>query len=256
MKEEFLRKLGLPSYEIKVFLTLLQAGQMKAREISKISGIPYGRIYDVLYSLEQKGLVSVIPSEPRIFAAIDSSIAIENLIEQERLKLKELENEKKIALKEFESSKTIIPPPLGKEKISVYYGSEAAINIGRVGVERAKKEILINTTRLEDAMAQEIMAEKMLKGVSLKVMIPRATEKNMRNIRKIKDFGGEVRIGGIEGMKIGIADTEGTLITVANPKNLKGSITIVVEGKTFARSMKKFFNEYWNNAKQIKQMNK
>jgi sugar-specific transcriptional regulator TrmB len=252
MKEDFLRKLGLSSYEIGVFLALTQTGQLKAKDISKISGIPHGRIYDVLYSLEKRGLVSVIPSEPRIFEAVESGIAIDSLIEQERMKLGGIEKEKKAVLKEFNSSRTLIPPSKEKERISVYYGSDAAINIGRVGIERARKEVLINTTRLEDTLAQEIMARKMLEGVSLKVMVPYVTKKNARNIKRIKDMGGEVRLGGIEGMKIGIVDTEGTSITVTNPKNLKGSITIVVEGKNFAKSMKNFFMVYWNAARHTK----
>lgn len=252
MKEEFLKKLGLSSYETKVFLTLLQTGQLKARDISKISGIPYGRIYDVLYSLEEKGLIFIIPSEPKIFEAVKSSLAIDKLIEEEKLKLKEIESEKKAILKEFETSKNIVPLPRTKEKISVYYGSEAALNIGRIGIERAKREILINTTRLEDSLAQDLIANKLLQAVSLKIMTPKITERNYKNIKRIKELGGEIKLGGVEGMKIGIADTEGTLITVANPKNLKGSITIVVDGKIFAKSMKKFFMEHWNNAKPIK----
>jgi HTH-type transcriptional regulator, sugar sensing transcriptional regulator len=251
MKEEFLKKLGLSSYEIKIFLTLLQTGQMKARELSRVSGIPYGRIYDVLYSLEKKGLVLVVQSDPKNFEAVKSSIAIERLIEQEKLRLREIEAEKNIMLKEFESSKTIVPPSKEKEKISVYYGSDAALNIGRVGIEKASKEILINTTRLEDPIAQEIITGKLLGGSSVKVMIPVSTEKNYKNIKRIKELGGEVRMGGVEGMKIGIADSFGTLITVTNPKNLKGSITIVVEGKNFGRFIRKFFMTYWEIAKKI-----
>lgn len=251
MKEDFLRKLGLSSYEIKVFLTLFQTGQTGAREISKVSSIPYGRIYDVLYSLEQKGLVTVIKSEPKSFVAIEPTKAVEKLIETERLRLEEIEEERHSVIKEFDASKTIVPPSENKEKISVYYGSEAALNIGRIGIIKARKEILINTTRLEDSLAQGLMAEKMLKGVALKVMIPKQTKENSKNIAKIRGLGGEVRTGGIEGMKIGIADGEGTVLTVANPRNLKGSITIVVEGKSFAKSMRKFFLEYWNVAKNL-----
>jgi sugar-specific transcriptional regulator TrmB len=252
MKEEFLKKLGLSSYEIKIFLTLDQTGQMMARELSRVSGIPYGRIYDVLYSLEKRGLVTVISSEPKHFEAVNSSVAIEKLIEQEKKRIAEIEGEKKAVLRDFEGQRDIVPPSKEKEKISVYYGSDAAINIGRVGIEKANKEILVNTTRLEDPVASKIMMEKLLSGAALKVLIPCANEKNRKNIRKIKELGGEVRIGGVEGMKIGIADARGTLITVTNPKNLKGSITIVVEGKNFAKSIKNFFMTYWGMAKPAK----
>lgn len=50
--------LGLNRYEAKVYMTLLGRGPLKALEIAGISGVPRGRVYDVLRSLEAKGLVN------------------------------------------------------------------------------------------------------------------------------------------------------------------------------------------------------
>jgi sugar-specific transcriptional regulator TrmB len=47
-----MESLGLTSYEIKVYLSLLEAGSMTASNISKKSGVPYSKIYEVLNSLE------------------------------------------------------------------------------------------------------------------------------------------------------------------------------------------------------------
>lgn len=47
--------LGLTSYEIKVYVALLESGSMNASEMSKKSSVPYSKIYDVLNSLEEKG---------------------------------------------------------------------------------------------------------------------------------------------------------------------------------------------------------
>ena len=42
--------IGLTSYEIKVYLSLLEHGSLTASDISKKSGVPYSKIYEVLNS--------------------------------------------------------------------------------------------------------------------------------------------------------------------------------------------------------------
>ena len=50
-----MENLGLTGYEIRVYLSLLDTGSMTAADISKKSGVPYSKIYEVLNSLEEKG---------------------------------------------------------------------------------------------------------------------------------------------------------------------------------------------------------
>ncbi|MEB3760091.1 MAG: hypothetical protein GSR72_03895 [Desulfurococcales archaeon] len=49
--------LGLNTYEAKAYLAILKLGSASPLRISTVSGVPRGRIYDVLKSLELKGLV-------------------------------------------------------------------------------------------------------------------------------------------------------------------------------------------------------
>ncbi|MBW3022798.1 helix-turn-helix domain-containing protein, partial [Candidatus Woesearchaeota archaeon] len=48
-----LKELGLTENEAKAYETLLRLGKTSASHISKESGVPYGRIYNVLSSLEE-----------------------------------------------------------------------------------------------------------------------------------------------------------------------------------------------------------
>ncbi|RLF87727.1 TrmB family transcriptional regulator, partial [Thermococci archaeon] len=54
MREEeiikMLQKLGLTKYESLAYITLLKLGTSKATDLTKESGIPHTRIYDVLSS--------------------------------------------------------------------------------------------------------------------------------------------------------------------------------------------------------------
>ena len=46
-----MENLGLTGYEIRVYLSLLDTGSMTAADISKKSGVPYSKIYEVTQQL-------------------------------------------------------------------------------------------------------------------------------------------------------------------------------------------------------------
>src|ERR1044072_1863451 len=72
-----MESLGLTGYEIKVYLSLLEMGSMTASEISKRSGVPYSKIYEVLNSLEDKGWLESSSSRPQKFFPKSPLTAIE-----------------------------------------------------------------------------------------------------------------------------------------------------------------------------------
>jgi len=52
-----LKKLGFNEYEAKSYISLVKQGPVTAYQVSKESGIPRARIYDVLSNLVEKGIV-------------------------------------------------------------------------------------------------------------------------------------------------------------------------------------------------------
>ena len=90
MKTEFLRSFGLTNSEINVYLTMLPLGNAEAKEIYKLSRVPFGKIYNVLYSLDRKGLVDIQFTRPKVFHAVEPGMAIKNLIDQKDRELSEL----------------------------------------------------------------------------------------------------------------------------------------------------------------------
>lgn len=86
MKElvELTRKLGLNEYEAKAYIALSQMGSAQVAGISRSSGIPRARVYDVLVSLEQKGFVVKKPSKPLQYEALNARTALQNLVERKR----------------------------------------------------------------------------------------------------------------------------------------------------------------------------
>ncbi len=74
-----MENLGLTSYEIRVYLSLLDTGHMTAADISKKSGVPYSKIYEVLNSLEEKGWLESDSSRPQKFFPKSPSSALETM---------------------------------------------------------------------------------------------------------------------------------------------------------------------------------
>ena len=85
-----LRDLGLAEYEARVYRSLLKDAPTTAKELSRTSDVPMGRIYDVLNSLEALNLVrSQTASRPKKYVAVEPSTALDRLLENKHQELEE-----------------------------------------------------------------------------------------------------------------------------------------------------------------------
>jgi sugar-specific transcriptional regulator TrmB len=72
-----LEKIGLTSYEIRTFTSLLKDGELTASDLSQKSGVPYSKIYEVLGTLEEKGWIGSDNSRPTQYFAKSPSTGLE-----------------------------------------------------------------------------------------------------------------------------------------------------------------------------------
>ena len=85
-----LRDLGLSEYEARAYRSLLQTGPTTAKELSRTSEVPMGRIYDVLNSLEQHSLVrSQASGRPKKYVAVEPEAALDRLLDAKKRELDE-----------------------------------------------------------------------------------------------------------------------------------------------------------------------
>ena len=85
-----LRDLGLSEYEARAYRALLNTGPTTAKELSRASDVPMGRIYDVLNSIEQYNLVrSQTASRPKKYVAVEPSTALDRLLDDKKRELQE-----------------------------------------------------------------------------------------------------------------------------------------------------------------------
>ncbi len=70
---EILRQAGLTVYQSKAYAVLKQNSDLTPAQVAHNSGVPHGKIYEVLYSLERLGLVKRYPNK-QIAAEIDKRV--------------------------------------------------------------------------------------------------------------------------------------------------------------------------------------
>jgi sugar-specific transcriptional regulator TrmB len=67
---EYLRQVGLTTYESEAYLALLSKRLMTAEAISEVTSVPITRVYGTLEQLIQKGFAKIVQGRPKRFHAI------------------------------------------------------------------------------------------------------------------------------------------------------------------------------------------
>ena len=172
-----LDKIGLTSYEIRTFSSLLKAGELTASDLSQKSGVPYSKIYEVLGTLEEKGWVGSDDSRPTKYIAKSPANALETT--KQRLDSEFKENQK-VVLNEliplYEKSGTSERPD-----IWVLSGNVNIISKILEMIDSCKNEVMIAVPRAsEDLVKQALPKLRLLhdKGVEITILISDSLDKD------------------------------------------------------------------------------
>ena len=198
--------LGLTKNESKVFESLLHIGKSSASEVSKHSGVPYGRIYDVLASLEQKGLVKIIPEKGKKFVPSDPS-SLKKIIEEKKKSLDGLEIEIE-KLKELYESKE-------KDAVIIARGKKNFYKLERELPKSKKISYNIQYTSEYQPVWEREIKEYVKKKVDMK-SLARVDEETENNVKRWLKTYKTIKPIPNEGVAIAIVDDSAILITLIN----------------------------------------
>jgi len=84
--------LGLTRYEARAYSSLVARDRYTAAELARESGIPRQRVYDVLDSLVERGLVTARPGQVVRYSAVDPAVAVDRLLTVHRSTLDRLQD--------------------------------------------------------------------------------------------------------------------------------------------------------------------
>ena len=194
-----LEKIGLTSYEIRTFSSLLKAKELTASDLSQKSGVPYSKIYEVLGTLEEKGWIGSDDSRPTKYFAKSPATGIETTKQKMESDFKENQN---IILNElvplYEQSGTSEKPDIwvlsGKVNI--------AAKILEM-VETCRNEVLIALPEAGEELVKQALPKLRLlhdKGVEITVLTSdKMNKESLKAVSRVADvkvkegmFGGGI----------------------------------------------------------------
>lgn len=233
--EEY-EELGLTKNESKVYQALIEHGKLGSGDISKNSRVSYSKIYNVLDSLINKGLVKVVPEKSKKFIP-SSPESLIKLIEEKQKKL-ETAKEKARKMQEFYDTREQNP-------VSMVFG--------RIGFYKIVKELkepdkYDYTIKWSSDFKPEFVgnAERRLKkGKDIKVLA-RYDSETEKNVKKWIKVNKNIRKFENEGVAMSIIDDEEVMIGL-----IKSNVTLLVKDSAFAKVMKKMFLDSFEGAKKV-----
>lgn len=144
-----LKRNKVSNYAINAYLTLLKRNNLNATEIHRKSNIPIGRIYEVLSELNQKGLIEIYESRPKIYRATSPNFVIHNLLtlfsEEKKKEIAEFTSNAKnleFKLQQFNFNENKESP---KIFWSTTYGSAQSLSLYMKKFDEAQEEVLLTS---------------------------------------------------------------------------------------------------------------
>lgn len=140
--------LGLTDDEARVLLFLNKKGEMKVQEIAKNVEIPRTRLYFVLESLQNKGLVVSTIERPAKYKALSLEKAVDFLIDSYRHKLYSLEKAREVISHDWsllQECEIVRNPELAEEGLQIISGEDQIYSKAKSLIMQAMKEVNVFT---------------------------------------------------------------------------------------------------------------
>lgn len=224
--------LGLTGNESKVFDALIRKGKSSSSEVSRESGVSYSRIYDILGSLEHKGLVKVIPEKSKKFIASNPESLKQIILE----KKKELEN----LDKEIDEMKNLYDL-CEKDVIEVVQGKKNFYKLTREMPE--PKENMYNVKYSSEYHLEWVreMKNSLKSGVHIKELV-RNDEDTEKNVLKWLKINPEIKSIPNTGVAISSIDKKIMLISL-----IKSNVQLLIRDKAFIELIDELLLNYFEN---------
>jgi sugar-specific transcriptional regulator TrmB len=169
-----LREYGLTVNETKVFLQLSRFSPNTASEISRLLEIPRTEVYNIVASLQNKGVIEATLDRPTKFNSIPIRRALDTLIEAERSRISTMESKREEVLKRWEAVYPATPPE-EKERLQLLRGTDQIYARFSDLIARAQNEVDVvafgtDLTRALDAGILRKAQDLHNRGVAIRLL--------------------------------------------------------------------------------------
>ena len=253
--EQLLKKLislGLTGYEAKVYLAMMGRNSLTASEVSRLSGVPRQRTYDVLNSLHLKGLCVEVPGNViRYHASKSKDALLGMLVDRNREFQRKLEGQRDIAvnlgneLSVLSRKEEDAGDPNGS--LQVFLHPNQMLRKYDELLLEAEEEIICTARRPYIQAMAEKTYEKVKGGVNVRFLIDEEIlDKEPRMIEAIFSLYGNNEHRFMDGipLKFSVFDKKKTLLFLTN-ENGGGVMAVVIENPGLAQSLSMLFETLW-----------
>ncbi|WIV67206.1 TrmB family transcriptional regulator [Natrialbaceae archaeon AArc-T1-2] len=239
---EAFERLGLTSYEAKVFIALQQLGSGSAREIADVADVPRSQVYSVAESLEGRGLLEVQQSNPIRYRPVSVDEARETLRDR-------FENEQERA---FEYVETVREETAGEEAQEDIWTirDRDRVDDRVVDVLSRADDRIVFGTRLPELVTDEIertLEERAAAGVEVTTISRSATVRDrfesLEDVRAYSpprhrtengdDRSGRIALVDDDTVLLSVVDDDGSETAIWSASSLFASVLIqLIEAST------------------------
>ena len=250
---EELKRLGLNHYESKIFEVLLKE-KLNLRELSKKSGVPFGKIYSIVKNLKEKNIVLETNSRPKLIYIDNASEIISKLLKEKQEKEKQLNEKLREIATEIDKNK-------GKETRFFQIGTTTEENkrIQLRSFIEAENEVLqilnIHHKPKSNRESKTIWEKEIVKAVNRGVIFKAIYPKNaklpilLEKLNKKNPKGFQVKRFDTDFIRCDIIDGKKVLLKLVQQDPLQFGGILFIENEKLAENLTKIFNEMWEQAK-------
>ncbi|RLI13667.1 TrmB family transcriptional regulator [Candidatus Bathyarchaeota archaeon] len=205
---EALKALGLTEQEAKAYLALVAHGELTAKEVSMLSGVPYSKIYGILERLRERGWISARPGRPKRYTALPPAEAVRTERLRREAELKALEA---CVIEElqplYERSRAVERPD-----IWIIRGLDGVLSKVREVLSRAREEVLLAVPSAAEGLLGPIepsIAHLRFSGIEVRILASEDLKEQLSALAGLAEvkfrsgmFGGGVIVDGREAVLI------------------------------------------------------
>lgn len=243
---EKLEEAGLTEYESRAYICLLKYGSMEGTQVAEKTKIPKTRVYDVLRSINEKGLASKIQDRPMKFRPIDPGKGLKALYERKQKRLQHIEEK---ALNSLENIDRIGKRDSVEERVEVVKGQKnmfSNLTERMDDIDEFAKGIVIG--RKPPKKSQLKLKEVLERGVEMKIIISEFNRENQEAYEKL-DEAARVRYYDAEPeFALLVIDGETVMINVLDPEVEEERLSIFFEVEALAKAMDEYLESVWNKS--------
>lgn len=227
-----LRQVGLNDYESKAYIALIELGSATAAKISSQSGVPYGRIYDVLDALQHKKLIDVVPKKTKEYTAT-SPENLKMLVEQKKKELQQLDFDIDNLKKIYQESE--------KQPVIVGTGRKAFYKLlSQMPNSKTYNYAIKYTSEVKPEWIRDTK-EKIKKKIDVKTLA-RFDDETKKDVEKWKEINPNIKKIENKGIAMSIKDNA-ALISL-----IKSNTTILITDDAFCNIIKELFLAKYNTS--------